>query len=133
MVTHGQLGVRLFGLLDGLHQFLFKASDTHGRCYPAANLRRLDNDHFNLSHAFKRPLRLGGTHRGGGIEHQLGVFFHLDHDTITEFPIQNDGAITKAANEISRTKNPRQQITKINASLCFNLHLMLGVDDVKGA
>ena len=131
MVAVLQGRVSQTGCGNRLDQIALKLFDTRAGGRPALDLWRLDDDEFDFCRAVKHPLRLGGTHAGGSVEHQLLVFFSRHGNASAKLPIQNDGLAADAAHQVGRAKDTRQQITKADTRLDFVLHRLVGVYFVK--
>ena len=131
MVAVLDRGVRLFGKFDGLDKRLLKLLNALDGGRPTFDNWRLNDDQLYFSCAIKRPLRLGGTHGASSVEHQLLVFFSRHWYARAKLPIKNDGLVADAADQVSRAKHARQQITKANACFDFVFHLLVWVYFVK--
>ena len=90
-------------------------------------MRRLDDDALDVLCVLEHPRRLGGTHGGSGVEHQLFVLLGADRHAITELPVDDVGGVTNAAQQIARTEHTRQVVTKADNSLNGDLHLFFRV------
>ena len=111
--------------LDRVGELALQLADPIERRHPALGVGRLDDDALDVCGAVEHPVQGGRAHRGGGVEHQLRVFFRFDHHAIAELPIQYNDAITNPTNNITRTKHPRQKVTKADGR--FNRELKNGL------
>ena len=131
MVTILEGRVRLLCDLDGPYKGLLELLNAFDGGRPALDGGRLDDDQLDFGCAVKHPLRLGGTHGGGCVEHKLLVLLGGHRHARAKLPIKNDGLIANAAHQVGRAKDTRQQITKADTGFDCVLHCLVGVYFIK--
>ena len=128
MVANHQLRVRQGRLFDGLHQLTLELLDPLGCGHPTPHHRRLDDDALHLGRTVKGPCRLLRPHGSSSVEHELRVLLGVHDHTVAKLPVQHNGPVAYAANQVSRAEHTRQQVAKANARLGSEVHLLCRVN-----